>query len=336
MIWLDNARTVSIFAVVLLHVAAIVLSENSLGTEYWWIGNIFSTMVRWCVPVLVMISGALLLDSKKQENLSKFYSKRLSRILIPVSFWSIFFLCWTFLQGFVDGKPPSIMTLISNLSRGLPYEHLWFLYMILGLYLFVPFFRKIFRNSSKREIKVLIISTFIIASINFIDISLNANGRPELFINWFLLYLPFLFIGYLIRQDEYKKSNTILWSIFLLSSLLTLIGYYAVSIHNALLVDAYFHGYLSITVIPMSISMMYLLKSWDTPLVNTNVTKQLSVLSFGIYLIHPVIVEILNKTGYIKAVHPIVAIPSATIAIFAISFVIAWIFNKAPYLRRTI
>ncbi|MFK7954388.1 MAG: acyltransferase [Ekhidna sp.] len=333
--WLNNARIVSIFAVVLLHVADIILVENGIGTEYWWAGNVFSTLVRWCVPVLVMISGALLLDARKQESLAKFYSKRLSKILIPMLFWAIFFSFWTFLHGFVDGAPPTYFTLLNNLVRGLPYEHLWFLYMISGLYLFAPFLRIIFEHLEKKEIELLVISAFSIASINFIYMSFHGSGGPILFFNWFLLYLPFFLIGDLIRRDNSKRRIFPLIT-FALSSLLTFVGYYFVSAQNELIGQAYFHGYLSMTVIPMSISMMYLLKLWNKPILNEHLGKQLSSLSFGIYLIHPIILEIFNQTGYMKTVHPVISIPSATAVIFAVSFAVAWMFYKTPYLKRVI
>lgn len=337
MIWINNARIISILAVVLLHVTAIVLSENDIGTEYWWFGNIFSTLVRWCVPVFVMLSGALLLDLKKDESLSKFYSKRLSKILIPIGFWSLFFLGWTFLHGLIDGVPPNASELLRNLLKGSPYEHLWFLYMISGLYLFTPSFRKIIAISNEKEIKFLIAVTFLIAGINFAYVSFSAKSRPDLFINWFLLYIPFFFIGYLIWKDNRKLSGVLLWSIFLISSLLTAIGYYLVSTGDKLLPDAYFHGYLSITVVPMSISVMYLLKSWNKPILNNEgFTRQVSLLTFGVYLVHPIIIEIVNKTNYIRGVHPVIAIPSATIIIFAVSLAISWVIYKIPYLKRTI
>ena len=82
MIWLDNSRIIAIFSVVFLHTAASVVLGNSIGTEYWWIANLYDSFVRWCVPVLVMISGALLLDPVKKEDLSTFYRKRFSKILV--------------------------------------------------------------------------------------------------------------------------------------------------------------------------------------------------------------------------------------------------------------
>lgn len=334
-IWIENARIVSIFAVVLLHVSAIILSENSIGTEYWWVGNIFSTLSRWCVPVFVMLSGALLLDIKKQENLSRFYSKRLSRILVPILFWSIFFSFWNFLTGYIGGDAPTYLELLDNLLQGTPSRHLWFLYMILGLYLVTPFLRKIIKYTNKEEVNILIIFTFIIASINSIYMGFHGDGNPFLFINWFLLYIPFFLIGYFIRMDSNKK-RTLLWTIFVLSSLLTLSGYYIVLVEGNLTEDAYFHSYLSMTVIPMSISTMYLLKSWNTPIFSQPFNKKISSLSFGIYLIHPVVLEILNKTGYIKTVHPAISIPSSTVLIFFLSFIVAFVIYEVPHIRRVI
>ena len=111
MTWINNARIVSTFAVVFLHVAIVFMLDNDIDTEYWWFGNIFNVLVRWCVPSFVMISGALLLDNKNEESLSKFYSKRLSRVLIPILFWSIMYLGLTFIHGLLDQNPPSLTNL---------------------------------------------------------------------------------------------------------------------------------------------------------------------------------------------------------------------------------
>ncbi|MEO0431234.1 MAG: acyltransferase family protein [Cyanobacteria bacterium J06656_5] len=336
MTWINNARIVSTFAVVFLHVAIVFMLDNDIDTEYWWFGNIFNVLVRWCVPSFVMISGALLLDNKNEESLSKFYSKRLSRVLIPILFWSIMYLGLTFIHGLLDQNPPSLTNLLGLLSSGLPYEHMWFLYMILGLYLFTPFFRKIVTFSDKKEISFLVISTFTIASINFIYNSHYARGTSDLFINWFLLYIPFFFTGYLIQKDHRKPPRVVLWSIFLLSCIISSVGHYLIAINNQLFFDSYFYGFTSLTVIAMSVSVMYLLKSCSSPILGAHFNKQLTLLTLGIYLIHPVIIEIVNKIGYLTKFHPIIAVPSMTIVVFVISLLIAWVLHQLPYLRRTI
>ena len=83
MIWLDNSRILAVCGVVFLHVAAGVVLGHEVGTGDWWFGNVYDSVVRWCVPVFVMISGALLLDPGKKEDLSTFYKKRLARVLLP-------------------------------------------------------------------------------------------------------------------------------------------------------------------------------------------------------------------------------------------------------------
>jgi len=59
--WLDDARIVAIFGVVLIHTSAKVLLESDVGDSQWWAANVYDALARWSVPVFVMVSGALLL-----------------------------------------------------------------------------------------------------------------------------------------------------------------------------------------------------------------------------------------------------------------------------------
>ncbi|GAB7265469.1 hypothetical protein DZS_24340 [Dickeya ananatis] len=90
--WLYIARIVSTFAVIVLHISAYTVSLAELGSLSWWAGNIYDSLTRWCVPVFVMISGALLLSPDKNESLSFFYKKRMSRIFLSIGFLVRFFL----------------------------------------------------------------------------------------------------------------------------------------------------------------------------------------------------------------------------------------------------
>ncbi|WP_415186318.1 acyltransferase family protein [Shimwellia blattae] len=86
-------RILSIFAVIVLHQAsAFSLYENT--SLEWWVVDFYNSFARWCVPVFIMLSGYLLLH--KEEGFYVFYRKRLSRILIPLIFWSFFYLLWNF------------------------------------------------------------------------------------------------------------------------------------------------------------------------------------------------------------------------------------------------
>jgi len=336
MVWLDNSRVIAIFAVVFLHVATGVVIGSDIGTKSWWIGNLYDSLVRWCVPVFVMISGALLLDPSKKEDLRTFYLKRLSRISIPILFWSALFLLWATLKGTIKGEPLSLVDLATRLLSGKPYFHMWFLYMIITLYLFTPFFRRLLKGSSRNEIAVLVLFTFVLSALNALAGNLFL-GDSKLFINWFLSYIPYFFLGYLVRTRERDYPSRILWGVFVVSVILTAAGCYAVGRTEGLDAGLYFYGYLSITVIPMSVSVMHLLKSWTKPIGSVGLTKQIAALTLGVYLIHPIFLEVIQYAGYCSlAFYPGVSIPVITFVVCGLSLSGAWVINKVPYLKRVI
>lgn len=336
MVWLDNTRIFAIFAVVFLHAAAAVVIGFSIGTPEWWVGNIYDSIVRWCVPVFVMISGALLLDPTKNDDLKTFYTKRLSKILVPVLFWTVVYLCHDSYVTVLKGGEPTFDYLLGKLMSGKPHYHMWFLSMIIVLYVFTPFLKKIVANSTKQELMVFIIVSFVLAMINNFNAKFLGSGTGP-FINWFLYYVPFFFLGYLIRVDEKKYSKTLLWGVFIVTSAITAYAcyYFGLSINSG--AGLYFYEYLSITVIPMSISVMYLLKLWNKPIYSTNTTKLFSALTLGVYLVHPIILEAMQRAGFgPQDFNPIISIPLITIFVYFASAFVSWILQKTPYLKRVI
>lgn len=320
MAWIDKSRVIATFAVVFLHVAAYVVVGSNLGSQSWWFGNIYDSFVRWCVPVFVMISGALLLHPDKMESMETFFKKRVSKIFIPILFWSVFFLLWNLLNLNGTGKELKFLDLLKKLVSGRPHYHMWFLYMIITLYLFTPYFRKIIVNSTRREIKILVVFGFLIAALNA-AISINYFcADSKLFINFFLPYIPYYFLGYLISTDNRDLSNTALWGVFIISASLTALGCYVFAVHSTLEKGVYFYNNLSITVIPMSVSIMYLLKSWKKPIISEKFTRAISLLTLGVYVIHPIILETISNLGFNPLnFNPAVSIPIIVIIVFSSS-----------------
>lgn len=308
MVWVDNTRILAIFAVVFLHVAAdVVIGVGNFNSSQWWIGNIYDALVRWCVPVFVMLSGALLLSDDKTESLPEFYKKRVARLLVPILSWSIFFLAWTFLKGLVRGNAPSLLSLSKNLLFGNPYPHMWFLYMIVGLYFITPFVRTLVRHTSRSEIIFFVIILFGISAVNSAYDSLYAKNTT-LFINWCVSYLPYFILGHLIAKSDWEPKKIIVLLVFALSVLLPALGCFLLGKSYGLEKGLYFYSYLSITVIPMSISIMFLLKKLNIPILNIPSASRLAGLSLGVYLVHPVILELLGHCGiYVLKFNPLIS-----------------------------
>lgn len=334
MVWINNARIIAIFAVVVLHVAARIVQEAEVGSGAWWTGNLTESLVRWCVPVFVMISGALLLKNKPDEHLINYYMKRVSRIFIPLIFWSVFYLCWTALKTYlVTGEVP-VALLIGRLQSGKPYYHLWFLFMLIGLYIFTPFMRVFVAAARPRDIRLFVVLAFIWALATCLS---NAwTSTKILFFNQFLLFIPYFVMGHVAMLCQ-PPRKIMFWSIFLLSFAGTAVGYYFETVGDCLDSGIYFYQNLSITVVPMSISMFFILKNMTTPLISEVTAKKVADLTFGIYLIHPMVMNLLSAIGLKPlCIHTLIYIPITSILTFLLSLVASLVISKIPFLRRTI
>ncbi|UUE11878.1 acyltransferase family protein [Dickeya zeae] len=332
--WLYIARIVSTFAVIVLHISAYTVSLAELGSLSWWAGNIYDSLTRWCVPVFVMISGALLLSPEKNETLSFFYKKRMSRIFYPLVFWSVFFILWGIIKARVSGSGD--IGVLRNIVNGRPYYHLWFLYMIMGLYIFTPLIRVVVINTER---KILLFFVFIMfAFCSLIDMyNFSIKSNDFLFFSEFLYYLPYYICGHLIVRSNSSRSLPHYMVIFFTSFVFTCLLCYLLSFLLGKESGLYFYNYLSINVIIMSISFMWILKGCNTSAINPGKLRFLSEISLGIYLIHPVFVELFY---YLAAkrwiVQSIIAIPLISAAVFLCCIVSVFFIKKVPYLRRVV
>lgn len=339
MVWVDNARILMIFLVVLAHVAAsIVISETNFSSSQWLIANFYDGLCKCSVPVFVMVSGALLLAENRTESMSVFYRKRAVKLLGPLLFWSFFYTAWNHLGRLASGNTTSLLSACKTLLSGKPYYHMWFMYMIVCLYLFTPFIRTIVRNTTKNELLLFVLFSFAIAFANTAFDRLMGI-KDLLFLNWFLSYVPYFILGHIIATSEGDPSKFLLLLIFILSVIFTGIGCYLLSKYSGNVeVGGYFYESFSVTVIPMSISIIYLLKKLTMPIViNKRITSQFAGLVLGIYLIHPLILEFLKHFGIFSPnYHALIGVPLIATATYTISAIISWLIRKTPYLERII
>lgn len=340
MVWIHNVRILAVFAVIIVHTAASVVLQSSFSSEFWWAGNLWDSSARWSVPVFVMISGALLLTGGHSETLLGFYQKRLSKILWPLVFWTIFYLIWSqIIPRPLATTHPSrnpYLAMAIQLATGQSYYHLWFLYMIVGLYVFTPIFRVIVEHVTKAELVFFVALTFIFALINSLAELIKFTGSHQSFVR-FISYIPYFFMGEIVRRYDLVHYKNGLLSLLGASLVATAFGCFWLSKTAGLETGLYFYDYLSITVVPMSISLMFLLKKWDMPIISEGFTKALSGLTFGIYLAHPVVLDILSLFGVSGGTFsPIICIPLVSILTFTISAVAVFILTKLPYLKYVV
>lgn len=146
--YLDGLRVVSTLAVVLLHVSAQYWGTETISSPSWLTATLYDGIVRWCVPVFVMISGALLLDPDRSVK----QAWRIKRVLIPLVIWSGVY-------AFVEHALGTswVDTLRSFLTG---HYHLWYIYMLIGLYLILPLLKKISENERLESYFLLLVFIF--------------------------------------------------------------------------------------------------------------------------------------------------------------------------------
>ena len=165
MIHYDTIRLLAVIAIVLLHVAANGVNDLPFGSMNWWIANVIDSACRAGVPLFLMLSGALLLHKNhktKEQSVSEFYRRRWQRLAAPVLLWSLFYLAWTQLKAWWKNQPLTVDDTLRSALSGEPYFHLWYLYMLIGLYAVLPWFRLYWQRLSDKQQLWLLLGSIIL------------------------------------------------------------------------------------------------------------------------------------------------------------------------------
>jgi surface polysaccharide O-acyltransferase-like enzyme len=334
-VWIDNAKIIACFFVVLAHSATNIFWEITNYDQAWWVAGTYASMTRWCISVFVMLSGQLLLDPSKIESLKVFYRKRFSRILIPLIFWSLFFLAFNYFGSRLAlGSPVTVVDMVKSILMGVPYFHLWYLYMIVVFYLATPGIRHIIKPLSTKSLWVICISLFAFSILLTMLLSSKYIELPA----WakIITYLPYFLLGHLINQTKVNPPAWLLSGVFVISVVCTILGIHYTAVHGYN--EYYFFENLSLTVVPMSIAIIFLLKRLTRPIISLSACKYLAALSFGVYLIHPFFIAILRYGANISvySLHPLISIPVIAIVVFILSGASSMVIGKIPKLKRII
>ena len=138
------------------------LDISAWQSEALWAG-IIGSVCRTCVPLFVMISGFLLLPMKTGMDMLTFYRRRASRILIPLALWTVVYAFYTAVHFSVPIS--NIGDLAAYVVKQCAYffvnfppaiGHLWYVYMVLGLYLFIPVISPWVERASRREMHIFL------------------------------------------------------------------------------------------------------------------------------------------------------------------------------------
>ena len=167
--WIDWMRVAACLMVMVVHSTepfylggegSRILTEG----DAWW-ASFFDTFVRACVPLFVVASSYL--QFPLHYSTGEFLRRRALRVLVP-------FLCWTIVYALAWGEPvENFRSLLLNFNYAA--GHLWFVYMLVGIYLLMPMLSPWAERVGKRELQFYLLLCFATTLIPFVR-ALAADG----------------------------------------------------------------------------------------------------------------------------------------------------------------
>lgn len=301
--YLDVLRILGTIAVVLIHVCSpLVVAFGTVSAASWWTGHILDSVSRWAVPVFVMISGAVLLSDtntsakSQQSHLSRaelmhFFTKRFWRLAVPLLAWTLFY-AWYY--HVFRGDPLSLGFSVRRIVFDQPYEHLYFLWLLLELAVITPWLKQL--------IKEVPFSSIAFLACLFLGISLFWT-QVRLLFPFFIPYIGYYLMGYVLRDVVLKKPQRNLVSLVTAASALSIIFGTWLAFTGKVELDhpLALYEYTTVFVVGLSLGVFMLVRQLcDKPAVSEALRKHelllrvLSSVTFGVYLVHPVVIDVLN------------------------------------------
>ena len=366
LVWCDALRLLAFFMLLCCHAAdpfyaaaAYASSGASVDTELVQWGVRWGSFVRPCVPLFVMLTGVLSLPVS--GSMESFYKKRIPRVLFPFLIWSVIYYLTPWMTGVLGMDSSVVYKLFSwaesdsqSLADGLilvsriPYAfsfiacHMWYIYMLIGLYFYLPIFSAWVEKATKRQKEIFLILWALSTFLPYFNeyVSRYAFGTCEW--NSFGLFYYFAgFSGYMLLGHYIQHYIHWTWSKTCAVALPLLVGGFLIT----------YSGYSYIMELPEKTpELVELFWTYNTPNVammtlacfllvyririkaDSRMAAWLSNLTtcgFGIYMIHYFFVCIGYDLGAWLHVPAPFRIPFSALVILVCSWMIVFLAKKA-------
>lgn len=366
-VWLDAVRLLAFFFLLCCHAAdpfyatATYANADAGGpvepSMLMW-GERWMAFVRPCVPLFVMITGALMFPVR--QPMGAFYKKRILRVLWPFLIWSVLYYLFPWVTGLLgldksivytcfiwaESDSQSFQSSLANILR-IPYtfsfiaQHMWYIYMLIGLYLYMPIFSAWVERATKRQMQVVlglwVLSTFLpyfhqfVSTYAFGTCTWNSFGL----FYYFAGFNGYLLLGHYLRYHvDWSWSRT--WPVALVllvaGFLVTYLGYgYIMSLPDKTpeMIEL-FWTYNTVNVACMSAAWFLLLKHVSLPAESRagRMLANLTFCGFGIYMVHYFFVGLCYLIIQALALPVCLRIPASALLIFAFSWSLVSVVKK--------
>lgn len=328
-IYFDVLNILAALAVVFLHANSMVHSFSD--TVAWRQALSVEVLCYWAVPIFFMLSGANLMNYRERYTTGEFFKKRFIRILIP-------FILWTFIYAVAHKVNPLEIGFREFINRCFNTQIMttfWFFIPMLAIYLAMPVISLLKENKEILWYMVglsFVLSSFLPQIFRYIGLAWNYSFSP-LTVGGFLIYT---ILGYLLAGSEFTRyKRMIIYALGLFAVLLRYFATIHLSVRDGVLNNTFF-DYLQYHSVFLAVAVFVFFKNshviayMATKPRLVGFLKNLSGLSFGIYLIHYLVIYVLQDhidvTSYVWRL----AVP---LLIYVLSAIIIFVLKKIPLIK---
>lgn len=327
---LNLLKVLASFGVIMVHTAVLRVSQVDLHSLGWWVANIGDAAGRLGSSMFVMVGGAVLLARPAERDPWGMVGQRLSRLLPALLFWSVFYFAWR--QWMWGGM--TWAGIVQDVVLGSPWYHLWFMYMMLGLYLMMPAMRYAVLGVGdgpgwRHLLAVAAGMTWFVSIAQTLQKTSHASfiGLAPLFIVYFLG-------GYYLLRRQVRLTSWQLW-LGVILAIAGMAGGVAL-LYPALKEWAFVLFYSNRSPFAMVLTFCVFLLALRFPAHRVPAwVNHLGKATLGIYAIHPFWIDMLARWGYGLAQAGSYW-PLMTLLVFALSAVTSLALFSLPPLRRLV
>ena len=339
--WISNLRIIALLAVMVLHASSPLLGGyGRVPLSDWFAADFYNALTRFAVPVFVMITGALSLG--KDMALTSFLKKRLGRIVVPFLFWSLVYIAYAFYNEDIVYSGNLLITtkqVLHQLRDGSQY-HLWYVYMLIGLYLIMPVLNKFICHATNKEIVYFLMIWLLVMLFSQ---PYMARYNPVVDVRYYAGYIGYLVLGYYLANRALKPGNIGGWMalLFVFSVGVITLGTFALYRHyNGISTLMYEPLSWPVVVLSSAMFLMVRLINIKLPAALIPVRDFIGKYNYGIYLAHALVLTLLEYdeqyTLSYKTFNPFLSIPVTAMVCFILSLLLVFIISKIPIIGKYI
>ena len=338
--YFDVLRVLATFAVIVLHLSAQHWADVDVMSGAWQAFNLYSSSVRWAICIFVMISGALFLSGT--QSIGQILRKNVLRIITAFLFWSALYAVYGIVfYGY------SLRTAALQLING--HYHMWFLYMIVGLYLIVPLLRPIAQSEKLTRYFLLLALFFnfllpLVSSVFWLTSWEYYNGFQTLtgmlYYHFTLGFTFYFVLGYYLSRSDIP-ARLLRWSYRLgVLGLILTASLTSLASRSKGTATVLFYNYDTVNVLMMCLGLFLFARSYlNLPTLGEKGHARIRALSrwsFGAYLVHPMVIEALDQFLHINtlSLNAFFSVPLLAVFVFAVSTAISALLSRVPIVNK--